>query len=124
MATETFPSGATQQPESTGGFAPNVGGVERDRLVNYSEREEYLYRDATSVALEVFGDDFSHSGMFFTEAGSDHDVPYLVVCEGQGLITSYNLFGGSRAAARGVMTGIVITEAEAEHLRAAVLGPR
>lgn len=87
--------------------------------MNYSEREEYLYRRATAVALEVFGDDFSRSGMFFTEAGSDHDVPYLVVCEGDGLITSYSLFDGGDAAARGVMTGIVITEAEAEYLRTA-----
>lgn len=109
--------------ENNGGFAPNVNGVERERLVNYSEREEYVGRDAAGVALEVFGKDFFRSGMFFTEAARDLDVPYLVVCEGQGLITSYNLFDGGRAAARG-LNGFVITEAEAQQLRASSLGPR
>lgn len=118
MPTETFPSGPTHQPENNGGFAPKVEGVERGRLVNYSEREEYLGRHAAGVALEVFGDDLSRPGMFFTEAGSDHDVPYLVVCEGQGLVTSYNLFDGGKAGARG-LNGIVVTESAAEYLRTA-----
>ena len=123
MATETFPAGATQQPENNGGFSPNVEGVERDRLVNYSERKEYLGRDAAGVALEVFGDDFSRPGMFFSEAARDLDVPYMVVCEGHGLVTSYNLFNGGRAAARG-LNGFVITEADAEYLRSSALGTR
>jgi hypothetical protein len=118
MATETFPSGAMKQPESDGDVVPEVEGVDRDRFVNYSEQEQYLYRDANAVALEVFGDEFVHRGLFFSEAGRDHDVPYLVVWEGDGLVTSYNLFSGGDAAARG-LGGIVITEAEAEYLRTA-----
>lgn len=123
MPTETFPSGATQQPESNGDFVPSIDRVECDRLVNYSERKEYLGRRAAGVALEVFGDDFSRPGMFFTEAARDLDVPYMVVCEGDGLITSYNLFDGGESAARG-LNGFVITETEAEYLRASALGPR
>lgn len=120
---EMYPTQSTNQSEDDRDLVPAIQRVERDKLKNYSEREEYLYRRAARVALEVFGDDFSRPGMFFTEAGSDHDVPYMVVCEGDGHITSYNLFFGSKAAARG-LNGFVITEAEAEHLRAAALGPR
>lgn len=123
MPTETYPTGSTQQPENHGHFVPAVERVERDKLVNYSEDELYLGRDASGVALEVFGDDFSRPGMFFTEAARDLDVPYLVVCEGRGLVTSYNLFDGGKSAARG-LNGFVITEAEAENLRASALGPR
>lgn len=121
MATETFPSGAMHQPESRGDFPPNVSDVERNHLVNYSEQAEYVGRDAAGVALEVFGNDLSRPGMFFTEAARDLDVPYMVVCEGQGFVTSYNLFRGGRAGARG-LNGYVITEAEAEQLRASALG--
>lgn len=123
MPTETLPSGTAHQPEGDGEFVPSIKRVERDRLVNYSERKEYLGRRAAGVALEVFGEDFSRPGMFFTEAARDLDVPYLVVCEGEGLITSYNLFDGGESAARG-LNGFVITEAEAEYLRASALGPR
>lgn len=80
MATETFPTGAIHQPERTGSFPSNVNDVDRNRLVNYSERKEYVGRDAAGVALEVFGNDLSRPGMFFTEAARDLDVPYMVVC--------------------------------------------
>ncbi|WP_454296801.1 hypothetical protein [Salana multivorans] len=92
--------------------------IDRSAFVNYSEQPEYLDRDANSVALEVFGRDFRTPGMFFSEGGSDHDVPYLVACEGDGVIMSYNLFDGGPAAARGLY-GVVITEEEAERLRIA-----
>lgn len=120
---ETYPTTSINQPDDDGGFAPNVESVERDHLVNYSEKDEFIGRDAAEVALEVFGVDLSRSGMFFTEAARDLDVPYLVVCEGHGRVTSYNLFDGGRAAARG-LNGFVITEADAEQLRASALGPR
>lgn len=123
MATETFPTGAIQQPDSGGDFVPSIDRVERERLVNYSERKEYLGRRAAGVALEVFGNDFSRPGMFFTEAARDLDVPYMVVCLGDGLVTSYNLFDGGESAARG-LNGFVITEADAEDLRASAMGPR
>lgn len=115
---EAFPPGATYEPKIGSGTVPNVEGVDRSQLVNYSERKEYLGRRSTAVALEVFGDDFSRPGMFFSEAGSDHDIPYMVVCEGDGHITSYNLFHNSKSAARG-LGGIVITEELAEYLRTA-----
>ena len=61
------------QPEDSGGTMPDVGDVDRSQFVNYSEREEYLDRDASAVALEVFGEDLRTPGMFFSAAESDHD---------------------------------------------------
>lgn len=54
--------------------------------------------------------------MFYTEAGHDDDIPYLVVCEGAGEIMSYNLISGGTAAAHG-LGGVVVSAADAEKLR-------
>lgn len=110
MPAETFPTGSTQQPESDG---------ER-QLVNYSERQEYLGRNATVVAIEVFGKDLRQSGIFFAEAGSDFDVPYRVECHGDGHIVTFNLYRsgiyeGSAAGHRG-LDGYVITPSKAQRL--------
>jgi hypothetical protein len=123
MATETFPSGATQQPENNRGFAHNMEGAERDHLVNYSEQEEYLGRDATLVAVEVFGLDLRKPGMFFTEAGSDLDVPYRVECHGDGHIVTFNLYhsdiyGGREAGRRG-LDGCVVSADVAQYMATA-----
>ncbi|MFT4128080.1 MAG: hypothetical protein QM662_17850 [Gordonia sp. (in: high G+C Gram-positive bacteria)] len=70
-------------------------------IPDYSREETHYGRRADVVADELFGEDWTEPGMFFTEAGSDRDVPYRVVCTGNGNLTTYNMIAEGKEYSNG-----------------------
>ncbi|TWS17775.1 MULTISPECIES: hypothetical protein [Tsukamurella] len=97
-----------QHPESAG---------DTPQPIDYGNAEQYFGKAAVDVALELFGDDLTRPGVLYSEAGSDFDVPYKIICTGNGNLMTYNMLDGKDApAGSSGLDGYVISHAKAERL--------